>query len=145
MGVPEGERHLYTANWDVHPFGAWLANDAAKHGHAAPRTVDELVANINVWRASNGEEIHGYLWQSVRLLAYDTGTLQGVRREFPEDAVGQNHVFKVCKPSWWLAPQSRDDCSHAAGHGYFYYYLDVGRAIKVRREHQPRNHCMYQR
>jgi hypothetical protein len=73
-----------------------------------------------MWRASNGEEIHGYLWQSVRLLAYDTGALDGRRKSYPDDLTGQTHVFKVCKPSWWLAPQSRDDCSHAAGHGFLY-------------------------
>ena len=74
--------------------------------------------NINIWRASNGEEIHGFLWQSVRLLAYDTGTLEGQRIAYPPDNVGILHTLKVCQPSWWLAPQSRDDCSHAAGHGY---------------------------
>ena len=116
--------------------------------------------NINVWRASNGEEIHGYLWQSMRLLAYDTGelrkvanvgsslvwphvlqthctqrhlsvtgTLDGHRTDWPNTQIGIGHVLKVCKPSWWLSPQSRDDCSHAAGHGYFYYFLDIGRAV----------------
>jgi hypothetical protein len=89
------------------------------------------VSNINVWRASNGEEIHGYLWQSVRLLAYDTGTLEGTRFEYPKAQVAHTHVFKVCKPSWWLSPQSRDDCAHAAGHGFFYYFLEIGRAVSA--------------
>ena len=73
--------------------------------------------DINNWRASNGEEIHGYLWQSTRLLAYTTGTMQGERKppDQIDDETGANHVFEVCAPSWWLAPQSRDDCAHAAG------------------------------
>jgi hypothetical protein len=118
---------LFTANWDFHPFGAWLANDAAKNG----RDVDEIVHNINIWRASNGEEIHGFLWQSTRLLAYDTGMLTGTRMAEPDEARSVAHVMRVCKPSWWLAPQSRDDCSHAAGHGFFYYFLDIGRAVQA--------------
>ena len=118
---------LFTANWDFHPFGAWLANDAAKTG----RSIDDIVRDINVWRASNGEEIHGFLWQSTRLLAYDTGMLTGTRKAMLDDAPAVAHVLRVCKPSWWLAPQSRDDCSHAAGHGLFYYFLDIGRAIQA--------------
>ena len=42
-----------------------------------------------------------------------------------------NHAFVTCKASWWQSPQSRDDCSHAAGHGFFYYYLDIGRAVQA--------------
>ena len=30
---------------------------------------------------------------------------------------------------WWLSPQTMNDCAHAAGHGYFYYFLDIGRAV----------------
>jgi hypothetical protein len=56
-GVPEARRHLFTNNWDLHAFGAWIANDAAHHKHAWPRTVGEIVRSINVWRASNGEEV----------------------------------------------------------------------------------------
>ena len=131
VGVPDDEKHLYTANWDMHPFGAWLANHAAKRGYEFPDSVDEIVRQIGIWKASNGEEIHGFLWQSVRLLAYDTGTLEGTRKAYPDDETAVNHVLSVCKPSWWLSPQTRDDCSHAAGHGYLYYYMDVGRAIKA--------------
>ena len=57
--IESADAHLFTANWDFHPFGAWLANDAAAHG----RDVDDIVGKINMWRASNGEEIHGFLWQ----------------------------------------------------------------------------------
>lgn len=102
---------LYTSNWDFHPFGAWLANDAAMYG----RDVDMIVRNINVWRASNGEEIHGYLWQSTRLLAYNTGKPGALRKLILDEAPAVAHVLRACRPSWWLAPQSRDDCSHAAG------------------------------
>ena len=55
-GVVEEDRHLYTGNWDMHPFGAWIANEAAKHNHKPPYNVDEVVRKINVWKASNGEE-----------------------------------------------------------------------------------------
>ena len=123
----EIDADLYTANWDFHPFGAWLANEAAHHGHS----ISDIVNNIHVWKASNGEEMHGYLWQSLRLLAYDTGTLEGNRKAWVDDRTGQLHAMKVCKPAWWLSPQTRDDCSHAAGHGFFYYYLDIGRAVSA--------------
>jgi len=118
---------MYTGNWDFHPFGAWLANDQKRFN----RDTMDIVRDINNWRASNGEEIHGYLWQSTRLLAYTTGTMQGQRKPPDEidDETGANHVFEVCAPSWWLAPQSRDDCAHAAGHALFYYYMDVGRGM----------------
>jgi hypothetical protein len=118
---------LFTSNWDFHPFGAWLANEAAQHGHK----VEEVVRDIHVWKASNGEEMHGYLWQSLRLLAYDTGTLEGTRKVWVDDHTGQAHAMTVCKPAWWLSPQTRDDCAHAAGHGFFYYYLDIGRAASA--------------
>ena len=123
--VDPGREGLYTANMDFHPFGAWLANNAARHG----RSSEEVVQLINVWRASNGEEIHGYLWQSLRLLAYDTGSLSGTRIEAIDDGVAHEHAMRVCEPSWTLAPQSRDDCAHAAGHGFFYHFLDIGRAV----------------
>ena len=42
------DRHLYTANWDLHPFGVWLANDAAKHDHKSSQTVDEIVSSFCV-------------------------------------------------------------------------------------------------
>ncbi|KAL1507404.1 hypothetical protein AB1Y20_008246 [Prymnesium parvum] len=126
---PEEQPQLFTANWDFHPFGAWLANEATRSN----RPMLDVVSDINVWRASNGEEIHGYLWQSTRLLAYTTGSLEGER--LPPHALdplrGAKHVFEVCAPSWWLAPQSRDDCAHAAGHALFYYFLDVGQAMEA--------------
>ena len=72
------------------------------------------VNSINTFKTSNGEEIHGFLWQSVRLLAYDTGTLDGIRKE--DDAIdaatGAEHVFRVCQPSWHLAPQTRCRAHH---------------------------------
>ncbi|KAL1508522.1 hypothetical protein AB1Y20_004622 [Prymnesium parvum] len=117
-----GNEHLYTGNMDFHPFGAWLANDAGFG-------VDETVRLIHTWRASNGEEMHGYLWQSTRLHAYDTGSLSGQRKDVVDEETAVAHVLRVCEPAWYLSPQTRDDCAHAAGHGLFYYYLDVGRAL----------------
>jgi hypothetical protein len=38
---------------DMHPFGAWLANDHWEHG----RSLEETVRNINIHKASNGEEM----------------------------------------------------------------------------------------
>ena len=133
-----GGADLYTNNMDFHPFGAWLANEAARvardtHANKKQRHagVMELVGAIHKFKVSNGEEIHGFLWQSTRLLAYETGTLDGRRIADPEAAPAIEHVMKVCKPTWWLAAQTRDDCSHAAGHGFFYYFLDVGRAVSA--------------
>ena len=92
VGIPAHEKHLYTAWWDMHPFGAWLANEAAKRGHQNGWSNDDIVRDINVWKASNGEEIHGYLWQSLRLLAYNTGTLQGKRKAYPDDHTGVSRM-----------------------------------------------------
>ena len=123
-----GKEHLYTNNWDFHPFGSWLANEAAAH----PQTTKilNIVADIHNWKATNGEEMHGYLWQSLRLLAYDTGTLDGKRLDNPNAFEAEDHAMKVCAPAWWLAPQTRDDCAHAAGHGFFYFHLDIGKAMQ---------------
>ena len=116
---------LYTANWDFHPFGAWLANYLDKK-----IGTPSVVKHINNWKTSNGEEMHGYLWQSTRLLAYDTKSLDGNRLESPDPKVAEKHVMEVCESTWWLAPQSRDDCAHAAGHGFFYFHLDIGKAVQ---------------
>lgn len=128
-GISDDEKPNFDAWWDFHAFGAWMANRAAKAGHRPPWGEDVIVNNINVWRASNGEEIHGHLWQRLRLAAYDTGTLEGTRLPVLDpDGIAVN-AFQVCKSFWWHAPQSRDDCSHAAGHGFFYYFMDIGPAI----------------
>ena len=127
--VPEEERHHFTAWWDMHAFGAWLANMEAhnvgkeKYDHA------KIIENINLFKASNGEEIHGYLWQSLRLHAYDTGTLEGTRKANPDMETAVTYAQTVCEPTWWLSPQSMNDCAHAAGHGYFYYFFDIGKAV----------------
>lgn len=73
--------------------------------------------------------MHGYLWQSLHLLAYDTQTLSGRRKELVDDKTALDRMLRVCEPAWYLSPQTRDDCAHAAGHGLFYYYLDIGRAL----------------
>lgn len=115
-GVPEDERHHFTAWWDMHAFGAWLANMAARRHHQGRWERSKIVEHINMYKASNGEEIHGYLWQSLRLLAYDTGTLQGNRIANPEHETAITHAHEVCEPMWWVSPQSMNDCAHAAGH-----------------------------
>ena len=115
-GVPEDEKHHWTAWWDMHAFGAWLANMAGKRGHTGIWTRKNIVDNINLYKASNGEEIHGYLWQSLRLLTYDTGTLEGTRNENPPHKTAVDHAHEVCAPTWWVSPQSMNDCAHAAGH-----------------------------
>ena len=115
-GVPEDQTHLFTAWWDMHAFGAWLANMAGQRRHEDMWNRETLVANINLYKASNGEEIHGYLWQSLRLLAYDSGTLHGTRETYPPHKKAVDHAHQVCAPMWWLSPQSMNDCAHAAGH-----------------------------
>ena len=54
-GVPEDEKHHFTAWWDMHAFGAWLANSAAENNHQGDWARNELVKNINLFKASNGE------------------------------------------------------------------------------------------
>lgn len=128
-------RHVYTATWDTHPFGAWLANDLAISGASLPDTVK----NINNFRASNGEEIHGFLWQILRLRGLDWNLgnaynmMLGGAQPDPgvDDNPGTDMFRDVCHDSWFLSVQSRDDCCHAAGHGFFYYYMDITRATKA--------------
>ena len=102
----------------------WNGND-----NAAQYELDKINNNINLFKASNGEEIHGFLWQSLRLLAYDNGTLEGNRDPDPPHKVAVDHAHKICEPTWWVSPQSMNDCAHASGHGYFYYFMDIGKAI----------------
>ena len=54
-----GREQVYGNNWDMHPVGAWIANEALRQGWLRDETVDK----INNFRSSNGEEIHGYMWQ----------------------------------------------------------------------------------
>jgi hypothetical protein len=72
------------------------------------------------------------MWQSLRLLAYDTGTLEGTRHDPAtlSQAVAEAHAMRVCGPMWGLSDQSIDDCAHAAGHGFFYYFFDIGRVLQ---------------
>ena len=118
-----GREAAYGNNWDMHPFGAWLANEQARQGWS----LEETVHDINMYRASNGEEIHGFLWQSLRLLAQNS---DGSRRANLELEEGPRYMRRVCAPTWGLSAQSRDDCAHAAGHGLFYFCLDIGLAVK---------------
>jgi len=115
-GVPEDEKEHFTAWWDMHAFGAWLADTAAANGHTSMWARDKIVEKINLYRADNGEEIHGYLWQSLRLLAYDTGSLTRHWLQTLVHNVAVEHAHIVCQPMWWLSPQSMNDCAHAAGH-----------------------------
>jgi len=134
---PVGAKHieLWGNNWDMHPFGAWLANDVAiKAGD-----IDATVNNIFKFRATNGEEIHGFAWQSLRLIAYDkTDYLHKLQYEKmsrgematrPDPSLGPKHALRVCGPTWGLSEQTRDDCSHGVGHGLFYFYFDIGKGV----------------
>jgi hypothetical protein len=49
------------------------------------------------------------------MLAYDTGTVYGKRRDVIDDETAVQHVMRVCAPAWYYASQTRDDCAHAAG------------------------------
>lgn len=37
----------------------------------------------------------------------------------------------VCQPMWALRDQSIHDCAHAGGHGFFYYFQDIGLALRA--------------
>eukprot|EP00966_Prymnesium_polylepis_P214601 4969611-Prymnesium_polylepis.1 len=127
QGIWEYEPYTRT-HMDMHPFGAWLANDHFLHG----RNLDQTVANINVHKASNGEEIHGFTWQYLRLLAYDNHQLSGTRKPAEQlniDEAGW-HANQICKTTWYRAGQSHDDCAHAVGHGMFYYFMNIGRGAQ---------------
>ena len=93
------------------------------------------------YKASNGEEIHGYLWQSLRLHAHEGGTLDGRRIPNPDHTTAVDHAHTICAPMWWLSPQTMNDCAHAAGHGYFYYFFDVGRAVLACTDPTLANHA----
>ena len=103
----------------MHPFGAWLANTAWAKGWG----VGAVARKINDYRASNGEEMHGYMWQSLRLLALDFGratdpadwtTAPRKAAADIEELTAARHIATVCGTTWPLSPQSRDDCFHGA-------------------------------
>eukprot|EP00966_Prymnesium_polylepis_P087454 2023623-Prymnesium_polylepis.1 len=90
----------------MHAFGAWLANIQARYRYKGDMYERKAVSNnINLWRASNGEEIHGNLWQSLRLLAHEGGTLEGRRIPNPNHEVAVAHAHTICEPTWYLSPQ----------------------------------------
>jgi len=45
-GVPEDEKEHFTAWWDMHAFGAWLADTAAANGHTSMWARDKIVEKI---------------------------------------------------------------------------------------------------
>ena len=55
--MPKELSDLYTNNWDFHPFGAWLANEAAKESHADVLNTLELVSNIHKWKVTDRQEL----------------------------------------------------------------------------------------
>jgi len=122
----------------MHPFGAWIANDLALNH----RDEGQVVKDIHFWRASNGEEIHGFTWQINRLHALGyPGDGPGAYRRMDAgelsdsanipDGSGEDLAVRICHQTWWMAQQSIDDCSHAIGHSFFYHYMDIGRAAEA--------------
>lgn len=72
---------LYGHMWDMHPVGLWLANHAAEVGQSLGTTMD----HITHFRGSYGPTgflsvVHGFLWQSCRLLAAAHGQQRDVSR-----------------------------------------------------------------
>ena len=57
------------------------------------------------------------------------------------DHTPHDHTPQVCEPMWYLSPQSMNDCAHAAGHGYFYYFFDIGKAILACTDPSLRDHA----
>ena len=92
---------------DMHSFGAWLARDVHERG----RDPQETMHDVHRFRVTNGEEVHGFVWETLRLVS----------------GSGADHVdvaLRTCLPSASLGRQTRDDCAHAIGHGFFYYHME---------------------
>ena len=87
--------------WDLHSFGVWLAGDIQSwDGFDVPRVI-ELIYR---YRVTNGEVLHGFVWQSLASLAP------------PADLVGW--VAAACASSWnvdsTFAPrtEAKLECAH---------------------------------
>ena len=110
--------------WDLHPFGVWLA-DAVWPAQLEERRLWEAEERIARYRLTNGEVMHGFVWQSLALLA---------ERAPPRDP--SEWVFTACDPTWRWQNEgtNRGTCAHGAGHGLFYYYRrgDCGWSCAVR-------------
>ena len=98
--------------WDMHPFGVWIA-DAMWPGQLRGET-NRAIRSIARYRLTNGEIMHGFMWQSLALQAkHRTG---GDPSEWVAD---------VCWPTMDYDNDgtNRGTCGHGAGHGFFYYSL----------------------
>ena len=59
--ITTADAAMYTANWDMHPFGAWLANDAALNGRASDAQVmwPSPHSGVPPPRLANDAALHG--------------------------------------------------------------------------------------
>ena len=98
----------------------WLAADVKLWGGwDAPRVI-ELVYR---YRVTNGEVLHGFVWESLAALPASADTIK--------------FVGAACGRSWgldasWdagLGPHSALECAHAAGHGLYYHARDIKKAL----------------
>ena len=107
------------------------AHHAPPTAHRPPLTshrqlgdVEPTLSRIAEYRITNGEILHGFVWQSLILL----------KKEQPW-ADPAEWVYRACGPVWKFdGPPggegvNRGVCGHAAGHGFYYYYGDLRDAL----------------
>ena len=52
-----GREHAFSNDWNLYPVGVWIANEEARQGWL----IEDTVAKMTNYRASDGEEINGML------------------------------------------------------------------------------------
>eukprot|EP00964_Phaeocystis_antarctica_P115716 scaffold79681_cov69-Phaeocystis_antarctica.AAC.3 len=117
--------------WDMHAFGMWFARARW------PAQLDEVqlaadILQIAAHRLDNGEVLHAFIWQTLALLRdsqrerppgwrepsmWLSGACEVTRQFYAEGAGGDN------------AGVNFGTCGHGAGHGLYYYYGDIGKAM----------------
>ena len=117
--------------WDMHAFGLWYARARW------PAQLDEVqlaadILQMAAFRLDNGEVMHAFIWSSLALLrdsqrerppgwrepsVWLSGACEVTRQFYAEGAGGEN------------AGVNFGTCGHGAGHGLYYYYGDIGKAM----------------
>lgn len=116
--------------WDMHAFGVWLANDRSMRARGA----EASMRLISKYRGSYGNTgilnvVHSFVWEGCRQLALSASSEHKMNQKRPvaplSEAVVTEHVLRTCRSTWDLRDQSRHDCAHAAGHGFFEYFHSI--------------------
>ena len=101
---------------DSHAFGEWYASEVWPAQRQDPALMTEI---ISIYRITNGEELHSFMWGSLALLG----------RHFPKDDPLE-WVAKACDASFRLDAlvvrgESVNECAHGAGLGFLAFFTEA--------------------